>query len=475
MLRKLLTHAAIYGLAAQVPRLAGVLALPVITQHLTTNDYGVAGVVTAYAYALTLLQSLGLSVVMVNAYARHPLRYSWLWRQLHGFLSLWSLVYGLLMICILYLAVPAAASADRLQIALLYGLPVMLFSPTDMQAGLYYQLSQKPLPVAFRSFVVGGLSVAINIYTIAYLRLGYMGWFYAGFFSTLVGFLINCYSVYVKLSYWPILNFKWTSIKEALKISLPVVPHHLAFFMLDNSDRLVLDVLRVPLHRIGLYNVASSFGNYFMIASGALVQAASPFYMRYYAQKGDLEAALQARRMTFALQAIFLISTSLACLWMKEIFEVLIRNEELQQAYPLAIVILMGYNFRPMYLAATNMIVYREHTGQLWKISVVAGVGNILLNFLLVPLFGYQAAAFTTFGALMYMGYAGYFLKEYKQVALVHYYPLFWLLLTVATLLMVYSLADIHLGAKVWITALGGSIGIILLMFQKRRLKRTKK
>lgn len=469
MLRKLLSHAAIYGLAAQVPRLAGVLVLPIITQYLSPQDYGVAGVVTAYAYALTLLQSLGLSVVMVNAYARHPLRYKWVWRQLYGFLSLWSLVYGLLMIGILYLAVPDVASGHRLQIALLYSLPTMFFASTDMQASLLYQLSQRPLPVAFRSFFVGVLGVGINIYTIAYLRLGYMGWFYAAFFSALAGFLINSYSLYARLGWWPIFNFKWSSIRAALRVSLPVIPHHLSFFLLDTSDRLVLDVLQVPLHRIGLYNVASNFGNYFMIASGALVQAASPFYMRYYAQEGSLEAARQARRMTFALQLMFLLATSLGCLWMKELFQVLIRNEELQQAFPLAIIILMGYNFRPMYLATTNLLAYREYTGKLWKISLVAGGGNVLLNFLLVPVFSYQAAALTTFASLMYMGYAGYFLKEYKKAALVNYYPLFWLTATVFTLGAVYSLAEIDLILKVTITAVTCAAGMVFLLVQRRR------
>ncbi len=469
MLRKLLSHAAIYGLAAQVPRLAGVLVLPIITQYLTPQDYGVAGVVTAYAYALTLLQSLGLSVVMVNAYARYPLRYKWVWRQLHGFLSLWSLVYGLLMIGILYVAVPAVASGQRLQIAMLYSLPIMLFSSTDMQTSLFFQLSQRPLPVALRAFFVGVLGVGINIYTIAYLRLGYMGWFYAAFFSAFAGFLINSYSLYARMGWWPIFNFKWSRIKKALRVSLPVIPHHLSFFLLDTSDRLVLDVLRVPLHRIGLYNVASNFGNYFMIASGALVQAASPFYMRYYAQEGSLEAARQARRMTFALQLMFLLSTSLGSLWMKELFDVLIRNEELQEAFPLAIVILMGYNFRPMYLAASNLLSYREHTNQLWKISVIAGGGNVLLNFLLVPVYGYQAAALTTFAALMYMGYAGHFLKDYRKAALVDYYPLLWLALTCLALWGVYELKEINLLSKVVITAVTCAAGIVFLLVQKRR------
>ncbi|QCR24462.1 lipopolysaccharide biosynthesis protein [Pontibacter sp. SGAir0037] len=470
MLRKLLSHAAIYGLASQVPRLAGVLALPLITQYLTPDDYGVAGVVAAYAYALTMLQSLGLSVVMVNAFARYPKRYVWVWRQLHGFLLLWSMLYGLLMLGVLYLAVPGIAAEDRFAIACLYSLPVMFFASTDMQSSLYYQLSQKPLPVALRSFLVGAVSVATTVFTIVYLRMGYMGWFYAHFLSTGVRFLFNSYSVYVKLKWWPIINFRWAEIKKALHVSLPVVPHNFSFFLLDNSDRLVLDVLKVPLHQIGLYNVASSFGNYFMIASNAVVQAASPFYMRYYAQQADVEAAKLARRMTFALQTLFLLTTSLGSLWMKEVFQLLIRNEALQEAYPLAIIILMGYNFRPMYLAAMNLLAYREHTNKLWKVSLVAGVANLGLNFLLVPVFGYQAAAFTTFAALMYMGYAGHFLKAYKQAALVNYYPLHWLSVTILALLTVYLLAAIDLRLKVVITSAGCTAAIVYLITQRHRL-----
>ncbi|WP_242926806.1 lipopolysaccharide biosynthesis protein [Pontibacter vulgaris] len=467
MLRKLLSHAAIYGLSAQLPRLAGVLVLPVITRYLTTTDYGVAGVVTAYASALLMLQSLGLSVVLTNTYARHPDKYSWVWRQLNGFISLFSLGYGLLMITVLYLVVPPEAHEHRLWIALLYSLPAMLFVSTEMQTSLYYQLSQRPLPLAVRAFVVGAVTVALNVYTIAYLRMGYMGWFYANFFGQLFGFVVNCYSLYFRQGLWPIFNFKWYRVRSALKIALPVVPHNMSFFLMDTSDRLVLDVLRVPLARIGLYNVASSFGTYFMIASSAIVQAASPFYLQFYKQEAGEQGAMQARRMTFALQILFLVATTIGSLWMKEIFSLLIKNKDLQQAYTLAIIILMGYNFRPMYLAVMNLLVYRENTNKLWRISAVAGVGNVLLNFILVPVFGFQAAAFTTFAALMYMGYAGFLLKEYKQAALVKLYPLVWLSITVAALLVVYNLADMVMISKVWLTG-GVSIAFGLLAYFNR-------
>lgn len=470
MLRKLLSHAAIYGFSAQLPRLAGVLALPLITQHLTPIDYGVAGVVTAYYSALIMLQSLGFTVVMENSFARHPTRFQWIWRQLYGFLTSWSLVYGLLCMGIIYLVVPADAHENRFPIALLAAIPILFFVVTDLFGGLFCLQTQRPLPVAVRSFLMGGINVALTIYFIAGLKTGYMGWFYASTISAAVGFLVSLYVV-AKQRLWAIFNFKWYRIRHSLRVSLPAVPHGFSFFMLDTSDRLVLDVVGVPVGKIGLYNVASNFGIYFSSASLAVVQAATPLYKQLYAQTKSIEAALQARYITYTLQLLFFAGTFIASLWMKEIFSFLIRNEELQQAYPLAIVILMGYNFRPMYMAVINLLTFHEKTSKLWRISTVAGIGNIVLNLVLVPLYGFQMAAWTTFAALMYMGYAGFFLKTYKELALVRYHAIWWLLATVALLGLAYELREVAVWQKAIITFLSLVAGIAALWRYRSKTK----
>lgn len=459
MLRKLLSHAAIYGLAAQMPRLAGVFALPLITQYLTPTDYGVAGIITAYYSALIMLQSLGFTVVMENSFARYPSRFQWVWRQLYGFLTSWSLLYGLLSMGILYWAVPTDAQENRLLIALLVGTPMLFFVITDLFGGMYCLHAQRPLPIALRSFLMGGVNVILTIYFIAGLKMGYMGWFYASAISAAVGFVTSLYVV-AKQRLWPIFNFKWYRIRHSLKVSLPAVPHGFSFFMLDTSDRLVLDVVGVPVGRIGLYNVASNFGIYFSSASQAVVHAATPLYMKLYAQTKSMEAALQARYITYTLQLLFFVGTFIVSLWMKEIFGLLIRNEELQQAYPLAIVILMGYNFRPMYMAVINLLTYHEKTAMLWRISSVAGIGNIVFNLALVPSYGYQMAAYTTFASLMYMGYAGFFLRTYKELTLVRYHAIWWLLATIVLLVVAFQLREVEVWQKALITLLGLIAGI---------------
>lgn len=434
--------------------MAGVLALPVITPYLSTTDYGVAGVVTAYAYALSMLQSLGLGVVMANTFTRHPLHYKWVWRQLHGFIVQWSGVYALLLAAVLYLVIPAEAAENRLELILLHVVPMLFFGHTPALGVMLNQMRQRPLPVAVYSFVTGGVAVALNVYFIAYLRMGYMGWFYANFGSTLVGFLLFAYPVYVCEGLWPIFRYKLHRIKSSLRISLPLLPHYFSFFLLDSSDKLVLDLLRVPVPRIGFYNIASSFGLYFAAASNAVVQAANPFYLRLFAKEADESNLLEARRLTFSLQVLFLGITTVGSLWMREVFVLLVRNEALQEAYPLAIIMLMGYTYRPMYLAVVNRLSLQEKTGQLWKISLVAGAGNVLLNLLLVPVYGISAAAFTTFGSLMYLGYSGFFLKEYRQLPDVPYYPGGWFALSLVLLMAVYGLADAALLLKISLTPL---------------------
>lgn len=95
--------------------------------------------------------------------------------------------------------------------------------------------------------------------------------------------------------------------------------------------------------------------------------------------------------------------------------------------YPLGIIIIMSYTYRPMYLGANQKLFLKEKTKKLWKISFVAGIGNLLLNLLLIPIFGYQAAAFTTWVALMYMGFSGFYTKESKELRTVNFYHLRWL------------------------------------------------
>lgn len=464
MIRKLFSHTVIYGSAPYVSKIASFFILPIITQYLTPIDYGVYGVVTALTGALSVLASLGLRLILVNSFYRSPNRYRWVWRQLYGFLTLWIFPYALLSVLLVYFVIPEEAKHQVWLILFLNLVPALLFGQAATLATTYYQINKKPMPIAIRTAIFGVLTVLLNWYTIAELRLGYMGWFWSNF---IIGLLSN-------MSYWlalnfkyritPIFNFKWRLIKNSLKVSLPTVPHYYSGYLLNSSDKVVLELVQVSTANIGKYNAAYTFGNYFSNLGNASGLAVGPLLNECYKAGNDR----LARNLIFLQQIVFLMISFLVSIWLKEIFHFFIKNEELNKMYYLGVIVVMAYNYRPMYMGANAKLFFAEKTKVLWKVSFIAGLGNVILNLICIPMFGYEAAAYTTFVSLMYMGYSGYFLNAFKKENDVNYYPMLWLIGT--TLLTAIGYVSVEFSAikKILITA----IIIPISAFSMIRLRR---
>ena len=226
-----------------------------------------------------------------------------------------------------------------------------------------------------------------------------------------------------------------------------MVPHNYSSYLLNSSDRIVMDLYKVNLNRIGLYNIAYQFGNYFEAFGEAVGMAVGPFYSKLYTEKKP-SSLIDARNLTFFLMGIFLLATFLTALWLKQLFILLIHNPDLRSAYDIGILIIMGYAYRPMYWSAGIKLSIHEKTSLLWKISFVAGILNVLLNIIFVPRFGIYAAAVTTLVSLLYIGFAGYFFKSYKRIQGPAHYPLVWMLSILICTAAAYLLRNVSIEAK---------------------------
>src|SRR6185436_11346015 len=98
-----------------------------------------------------------------------------------------------------------------------------------------------------------------------------------------------------------------------------------------------------------------------------------PFFSKLYSIRTD-KAIMDARRLTFFLMSCFLTATFLVSIWLKEIFFILIRNDELKSGYGIGIILVMGYAYRPMYWSAGIKLSIYEDTAMLWRISFIAGL-----------------------------------------------------------------------------------------------------
>ena len=459
MLKKIFSHTAIYGLSPQIPKIASLFTLPIITKDLTSTDYGVMGVIAAFVGAISVLAQLGLRVVLVNSFYHSPGQFKWAWRQIYGFLIFWNFIYAFLLSGVLYLIIPEVARENAWLIIALNALPLVFFGPTSTLAQTYYQVAQKPAQVGIRSAIFGSITVGLNVLFISYYKLGYMGWFWCNF---VVGILLNVsywYPLNYKLKMTPIFNFKRKYLKRRLKISLPTIPHYYSNYLLDSSDKMIMEFSNVSTGNIGKYNFAYTIGNVVNTLGVASGKAIGPLMNDAYKKGRDLEA----RNIVFFLQGIFLLGTFAIALWMKEIFTILVNNDELEQLYPLAIIIVMGYNYRPMYMGANNKLFYTENTHILWRVTFTAGIINVILNLILIPIYGFEVAALTTFFSFMVMGYSGFYFKIFKKINSVQYYPIFWLTLTILMAIGGYFAVELPLVFKIVLSLLIATLSVLLM------------
>jgi O-antigen/teichoic acid export membrane protein len=472
LIRKLFTDSLLYAIGPQIPRFAGILLLPVLTKYLHSRDYAIYGIALAYIGALGGLKELGFSQVMVNYYYRYTSgRWKFVWRQLLGILNIWGILYAIILGIILFLTLSSKIGSEIWTLLLLVTIPVIFFENTIMFGSRFFQVSQKPIPMALNAAFSGVLSVIITYIAVVFWETHYMGFFIASFSASFFSFLFFLYPVYFSQKIIPIFRFKKSRILPHLRVGLPTIPHNYSAYLLNTSDRVILDLYKTPLSPVGQYNFAYFFGNYVDMIGGAIGMAAGPFYFRLFAKKTEL-AEQKARFLTFGLQTCFLVPTMIAMVWCKELFALLSSDPVLAASYPYAIIIIMSYIFRPMYWAPVSRLGFEEKTQHLWKISFIGGVLNVVLNLIFVPFFGIYATVVSTFIGLMYIGFAGYFLKAFKQINKLNYYPIRWLLLISLCTLFVFIIRDWPIEGKWLITLVLAGIFLAIIFLNRVGIKK---
>jgi len=459
MIKEIVKSSAIYGIAPYIPRIISFLLLPLLTEHLTDVDYGISGTIAAYTGALQAFTTLGMSAYLQVNFFKSPCRYKILWRQLYGFLNLWMIAFAIAQSVMLYFIIPQEAAENKWLIIILTNFNGVIFGPAGFIGPLYYQLSQKPIPVANRTIIAGLVSVLLNYLTIVEFEWGYMGWYVSSFLGIFVSNAIYWFDLNYKLGLKPILKPKKKTIIHALKVSLPMIPHYYSGYLINTSNKVVMDISKASIKSIGELNFAQQFSSMAESAVYAMETAIKPINFESIKQNKEVES----KRAIYIYAIMTYSMTFLFALWCKELFLLMVHNDDLVGTYPLAAILVLSFNYRPMYIASTNVMFYYERTLEVLKITMVAGVIALVANIVFIPKFGLVAAAIITYISGLYQGYAGFFTKIYKSKTTVQYPVLLFFVIQIIMTIVSMLVLDINWVIKILLTLLwGGGIAIIM-------------
>ena len=201
----------------------------------------------------------------------------------------------------------------------------------------------------------------------------------------------------------------------ALGYSLPLVPHTLAGWALEMSDRAILTRL-LPLHDVGVYSLGYQLGAVLGLLTTAFNAAWVPLLFGTLKAEGEAAHARLARLATYYAMVLCFIGLGWSLL--VEYAIVLFAGPEFRGAHRITPWVVGGYVFAGLYLIPTNLLFWRQQTRVFPLVTLAAGAVNVGLNLWLVPQYGTIAAAWSTLAA-----YASLLLLTWRSAERVHPFP----------------------------------------------------
>jgi O-antigen/teichoic acid export membrane protein len=457
---------ALFTISPKVSQFIGIIVLPVITPYLTLKDYGIAGLINAYYAFLPYLFFMGQQVVLQNLFYDDP-KFRDSWSRIYGLVTLSSIILSLIFIIILYIILPQSESGVYPYLSIAF-LLIALVKPIDLIATTFFTLTSKPQPVFLASIVSASVSAVILIVCIKYLEMGYLAWFVSLTATNLIRFMVFSKHMW-RQRIFPKFRLPSKEDWSNYKVGFKVIPHSISLYLFTSTDRIMLDLFKIPIGQIGKYSQGNIIGMNGNVLIDGIFATYSPKLHRLLRVKSrrakELLLQLFAQIYLLAIIPIFL-----AGIWMKEIYLFLFRNPELREGYLIALVIMFTGSFMLIYAFVATILVVKKKTQFIARISMNAAICNIILNIIFIPKYGIWAAVFSTYISYLLLGLSFLFIP-YCRGILKEIHKKFWvgiLAILIANLLIFY-LSWVVLGAallyKVLITFV--SLGVLLFLIRR--------
>lgn len=178
--------------------------------------------------------------------------------------------------------------------------------------------------------------------------------------------------------------------KYALRFNLPLIPHYLSQTVLNSADRIMIKRMTGD-SNAGIYSLAYSLALIMTLLNGALTQTINPWiYQKIKATQYD-EIAPVAYISLIMIAGANLLLIAFA----PEAVAVFAPKSYYEAIYVIPPVAMSAY-FIYSYDLFAKFAFYFEKTQFIMTASVAAAFANIVLNYIFIGIFGYQAGGYTT-------------------------------------------------------------------------------
>ena len=232
------------------------------------------------------------------------------------------------------------------------------------------------------------------------------------------------------------LTFNLDYVKKSLKICVPMIPHLLAQLLLSSCDLLMIKNISGA-YNAGVYSMAYTISN---LLYAMLIQLFNPWSPWVYRRLKNKEIDTINSNSKILMSLCFTLCIGLMCV-SPELIKLFLKSEYYPAIYLIS-PICIGIFFQIMYIFFYDIEYFYKKNFQIALYSVIVAIINIVLNFIFINKFGYQAAAYTTLVSyllLLIFHYFGMNLVENRKIYDIKYMLYLIIILILVLFLFIFS------------------------------------
>ncbi len=389
-----------YVISSIMVKMVAVLTTPIFTRLLTTDEYGTVATFSSWYSLFLVVYSLNLSISVGRAKLDYPEKLD----DYIGAQQLLSLLASLALSAVVLLFLrPFSQLFELSEAGTVLLLVYLTASPTITfaQSGYRYKYQYKQ-NIGIAWFIALGselLSLALILWTDLPGDIARMAGLAIPSAALCLYFWVSALRrghIRPNREYW----------KYGLSISLPMILHTISMNILAQSDRIVISKYfgATP---VAYYSLVRNFALLLFVVTDAVNQAWQPWFHDNYHAGNQAGIRKNVNRLCVLVGHI-----GLPCIAIGPEAIYILGGKEYAQAIDCLPPMVLGVVCQCLYTHYINIELHWKKTKYASMGTVTAAALNLALNILFVPVYGYAAAAYTTFFSYLVLFGLHYFITR---------------------------------------------------------------
>lgn len=438
------------------------LMLPIYMNYLTASEYGLIQTINALVSVISIFYLTSLRTSITRSYIdyENDSEKQGLILTVFTFLMAFALLLSGLLMLLKGVIAPSLFNNIPVDPYFRYMVLLSLLTVFPIIPLSVLRIKEQPFKFVMFNLLETILIVLLTVYLLIIKDMGAIGSLQALIFArTIMAFIYVIFIInFTKMK---IRAMHWHYIASSLALALPLIPHFLASWVNNASDRVIIEQFS-SLNALGIYALGAQFNMGFLMLLNSFNMAYNPrFYKMMKKDEMDQKTYSKIFRIVVMVASIF----SFAGLIAIPLFVQYLGEASYQSDYLFVWLLFGGTLWHLGYMLSVSSLIYYKKMGRVAFITVATAVINIGINLALIPVIGIFGAAIAT--------YVAYFFEFYyvKRLADKHTKEVFKVepqILYVIQALLIINLLIISVIDNYYLLV-GSIIGMCIYLFKKHK------